>query len=552
MQAPTDPVIADVIVLGSGGAALTAALTAKDFGAEDVIIVEKSNLIGGTTAMSGGMMWIPNNHHQREAGIEDSWDDVVTYLDSLAPNQLDPITLEAFLTGGPDMVRHLADHTPAKLRALAALPDYQPDTPGAMTEGGRSLDNDPFDFIKLGNWATRVVPPKMGPPRRTSYHEDLVLGPREPAELAERELRDSRGRGQALIGALLRAVLDRDIEIRFEHRAMELIKEGPKVTGVVAETPDGPITLRARSGVVIATGGFEWNQALVNTFLRGPMTGPVSVPECEGDGLVMAMKIGAKLGNMANAFWMPSALEYQPQHRDAKPNYLLCQHERTLPGSILVNQSGKRFIDEAANYNALGMGLLSFDPSSHSYPNLPYYLVFDHRYREKYTVFGFTPDRELSNMFHVAETLEALAEQIAIEPDALAATVKRFNALVDQGNDTDFHRGNNSYDNFWGDPAFEAPFKTLGRIDQGPFYAVKMESGVLGTNGGPKTNEHAQVLDWQDQPIEGLYAAGNVMAAPLAMIYGGGGGTLGPALTFGYLAGKHVGQLGARLGRKSA
>ena len=378
---------ADVVVLGSGGAALTAAIAARDYGAEEVIILEKSNLVGGTTAMCGGMLWIPNNHHQLEAGVEDSWEDAVTYLDSLAPDQLDPELLEGFLTGGPEMLRHLADHTPVRLRTLPGFPDYQPDFPGSPAEGGRSLDNDVFPFSELGNWATRVVPPKAGAPRLTSYHEDLNLGPRDSDVLEERRRTDSRGRGQALVGALLRAVLDRDVAIHFEHRATRLYKDGQRIIGVQADTPDGERTVHARRGVILATGGFEWNKELVQTFLRGPMTGPVSVPECEGDGLLMAIEAGAKLGNMSNAFWMPSTLEWQQQHRNAKPNYLLCQHERTLPGAILVNRAGKRFVDEAANYNALGMALHAFDANAHDYPNLPYFLIFDQRHRSKYPVF---------------------------------------------------------------------------------------------------------------------------------------------------------------------
>lgn len=531
---------ADVVVLGSGGAALTAAIAASDFGASEVLILEKSNMIGGTTAMSGGMLWIPCNHHQADVGVEDSWDDVIAYLDALAPDQLDPVVLEAFLVGGPEMVRYLEEKTPVKLRTLAGLPDYQPDFPGGRIEGGRSLDNDVFPFEELGNWATRVVPPKLGPPRYSSYHEDMNLGGISQELKEARTISDSRGRGQALVGALLRGVLDRDIDIKFEHRASKLHRDGERIVGVTAQTNDGEKHVRARKGVVIATGGFEWNKELVQTFLRGPMTGPVSVPESEGDGLLMSMDIGAKLGNMSNAFWMPSALEWQVRHRDAKPNYMLCQHERTLPGSVMVNRSGKRFVDEAANYNALGMALHAFDANAHDYLNLPYFLIFDQRYRDKYNAFGFTPEKPLSEMFHIAATLEELADAIGVNPSGLVASVSRFNEYASHGQDPDFDRGNNAYDNYWGDPDFEGPARTLGPLDIAPYYAVKMESGVLGTNGGPKTDGYARVLDWQDRPIEGLYAAGNVMAAPLAMIYGGGGGTLGPALTFGFLAGRHA------------
>ena len=201
--------VADVVVLGSGGAALTAAITAHDFGAEEVIIVEKSNMVGGTTAMSGGMLWIPNNHYENDEGIDDSWDEVVTYLDSLAPDQLDPEVLEGFLEGGPEMVRYLTDRTLVRFRTMTGFPDYQPDNPGAKVQGGRTLDSVVFPFTELGNWATRVVPPKSGPPMSTTFYENAHLGELDAEIMDERKRTDSRGMGQALVGGLLKAVLDR-------------------------------------------------------------------------------------------------------------------------------------------------------------------------------------------------------------------------------------------------------------------------------------------------------------------------------------------------------
>jgi len=534
---------ADVVVLGSGGAALTAAIAAYDFGAQDVVILEKSGMVGGTTAMSGGMLWIPNNLYQQEAGIEDSDEDVVAYLDALAPGALDPDTLGAFLERGPEMIRYFAEKTPVRFHAYADFPDYQPYLPGAKAEGGRSLDNEAFSFEQLGKWAARVNPTKMAYPVRGSLME-AINGTLDEATLAEREAHDYRGLGQALIGALFKAVLDRDIPIEFEKRARKLVKAGDRVIGVIAEDADGrDFRVRARRGVVIATGGFEWNETLVKAFLRGPLTGPVSVPENEGDGLVMAIEAGAQLGNMQNAFWQQSVLEFKPQHRAAKPNYLLGSDERARPGAILVNRAGKRFVNEAANYNAMGKALHVFDAGTHSYANLPYWLIIDQRYKGKYPTFTSPPGGPIPPYMIQADTLEALAEKAGIEPQGLATTVARFNQMVRNGHDDDFNRGDNSYDNFymWGDPAFDPPYRTLGLIDQGPFYAVKMESGALGTCGGPKTNGEAQVLDWSGNPIPGLYAAGNAMAAVLGEAYGGAGGTLGPGMTFGYIAGKHLG-----------
>ena len=534
---------ADVIVLGSGGAALTAAIAAYDFGAQDVVILEKSGMVGGTTAMSGGMLWIPNNLYQQAAGIADSDEDVVAYLDALAPGALDPDTLGAFLERGPEMIRYFAEKTPVRFHAYADFPDYQPYMPGAKAEGGRSLDNEAFSFEQLGKWAARVNPTKMAYPVRGSLME-AINGTLDEATLAEREAGDYRGLGQALIGALFKAVLDREIPVEFEKRARKLVKAGDRVIGVIAEDADGrDFRVRARRGVVIATGGFEWNETLVKAFLRGPLTGPVSVPENEGDGLVMAIEAGAQLGNMQNAFWQQSVLEFKPQHRAAKPNYLLGSDERARPGAILVNRAGKRFVNEAANYNAMGKALHAFDAGTHSYANLPYWLIIDQRYKDKYPTFTSPPGGPIPPYMIQADTLEELAEKAGIDPQGLATTVARFNQMVRNGHDDDFNRGDNSYDNFymWGDPAFDPPYRTLGLIDQGPYYAVKMESGALGTCGGPKTNGEAQVLDWSGNPIPGLYAAGNAMAAVLGEAYGGAGGTLGPGMTFGYIAGKHLG-----------
>ena len=532
----------DVVVLGSGGAAMTAAISAYDFGAKDVVILEKSGMVGGTTAMSGGMLWIPNNHHQQEAGISDTDEDIVAYLDSLAPGALDPETLWAFMEKGPEMVRYLAEKTPVRLHAFADFPDYQPYMPGAKPDGGRSLDNDAFPFETLGKWAGRVNPTKMAYPVRGSLME-AIHGTLDEATLAERERGDYRGLGQALAGALFKAVLDRNIPVEFEKRARKLVRDGDRIVGVIAEDASGKdFRVRARRGVVIATGGFEWNEMLVKTFLRGPLTGPVSVPENEGDGLLMAIEAGAQLGNMQNAFWQQSVLEMKPA-RGAKPNYMLGSDERARPGAILVNRAGKRFVNEAANYHAMGKALHAFDAGTHSYANLPYWLIIDQRYKNKYPAFSSLPGSPAPSYMMQADTLEELAQKAGIDPAGLKATVERFNGMVRNGHDDDFNRGDNTYDNYymWGDTDFEPPYRTLGLIDQGPYYAVKMEAGALGTSGGPKTNADAQVVDWEGNPIQGLYAAGNVMSAVLGDVYGGAGGTLGPGLTFGYIAGRHLG-----------
>jgi 3-oxosteroid 1-dehydrogenase len=534
---------ADVVVLGSGGAALVAALAAHHYGAAQVVILEKSGMVGGTTAMSGGMLWIPLNHHQQEHGVEDSAEEVVAYLDALAPERLDPDSMSGFLEGGPEMVKFLADHTPVRLRLFTGFPDYQPNVIGAKRHGGRSLDPEAYPFDDLGSAASRVNPPKSGLPKLTSRMEDYYreIG---PEELEERRKRDFRGQGQALIGSLYRGVLDRDIPIHFETRARQLCVDGDRVVGVVAEQNGRTLRVQARKGVVIATGGFEWNDQLVKAFLRGPMTGPISVPECEGDGLLMAMEVGASLGNMSNAWWMTSSKESAAGHRDARANFLPSQVERTFPGSIMVNRAGRRFVNEALNYNAIGYVLHNFDGDRYEFSNLPYWLIFDSRFISRYRMFTSRPGEPAPTWATRADTLEELGDLIGIDATALADTVERFNGYVAKGHDDDFGRGDSTYDNFWGDQDLPPPFSTLGVIDQPPYYAIEMEAGVNGTCGGPRANEHAQVIDWDGKPIPGLYVGSNTMAAVTAGVYGGAGGTIGPGMTFGYLAGRHAAEHG--------
>lgn len=531
---------ADVVVLGTGAAGLTAALAAYDFGAGDVLILEKFGMIGGTSAMSGGMLWIPLNDQQEENGVEDSYDKVVTYVDGLADDgHLDPETFGAFLEEGPEMLRWFEAKTPVRLRLFPGFPDYQSWAEGAMDHGGRSLDNDVFPFAELGSWAKWVNPPKTGWPRRTSMIEDYYT-PNLPADvLADREERDCRGQGQALIGSLLKGVIDRGIPLHRESRARHLISDGNRIVGVVTEEEGKELRVEARKGVVIATGGFEWNEKLVHTFLRGPMTGPVSVPECEGDGLLMAMEVGASLGNMGKSWWLQSSQELAA-HGRGKANYLIGNSERTRPRSILVNRAGRRFVNEAANYNAIGPVLHNFDANTHDYPNMPFWIIVDQTYVERYRFFNTTKPGAAPPWALSADTVAELGEKLGIDGATLTQTVDRFNADVRAGRDTEFGRGDATYDQFWGDRDFEGVYRTLGLIDTAPFYAVKMESGVLGTCGGPRMNADAQVIDWNDKPIEGLYICSNAMSSPTAGVYGGAGGTLGPGMTFGFIAGRHA------------
>jgi 3-oxosteroid 1-dehydrogenase len=534
----------DVVVLGSGAAGLTAALAAREQGAE-VAVFEKADQIGGTSAWSGGMIWIPCNHHLLDAGLQDTREEALTYLDSLSYGLIDPDLAAAFVDTGPGMVRWLEDATPVRFRTIPGFPDYHPEQPGGRPEGGRSLECPLYSFHELGEWADRVTRGRQlaagaGAAAITISETPLGHGAPKgvpPEELARRMQRDERGLGQALVGMLLRGCLDRGIEPRTGMRAVELLTSEGSVTGVRFE--DGSV-VQARGGVVLATGGFEWDPELTRAFLRGPLERPVSIPTNTGDGLRMAMRVGAALGNMREAWWTATVDVPDPQGEIIP---WMVNGERTRPHTIMVNRSGRRFVNEAANYNAIVGAFHNIDVTTYGYPNLPCWMVFDRFYVERYGLGGWKGDGGTPDWITEASSPPELAHRLGIDAEQLEATVARWNEWVEKGEDPDFGRGRSAHDRWWGDPDLtgEGAVANLGPLDRPPFYAVEVHPGALGTKGGPRTTTDAQVVDIDGVPIGGLYAAGNVMASVMGMTYGGAGGTLGPAMVFGYLAGRHAG-----------
>lgn len=532
-----------VVVLGSGGSGLTAAIAAHDFGAA-VTLLEKHDQISGTTAWSGGMIWIPNNHHEAALPVEDSREKALGYLMSLSHGLIREEMAEAFLDAGPAMIRHLEDGAgPVEFRPIPEFPDYHAEHPGGMPRGGRSLDCPLFAFDELGEWAGRITrSPYYPDPRYSIYDSPLgqaVPSPLDEAELARRAECDERGSGQALVGRLLAACLERGIEPQTGCRAVRLLAEDGNISGVVVER-DGLTQELHGDAVILATGGFEWDEDLKRAFLRGPLTHPVSIQTNTGDGLKMAMRVGAGLGNMREAWWMPV---HEVPREDVSTGVVLVAGSRALPRSIMVNRKGRRFVNEAANYNAFGAAFHEQDVSAFDYANLPCWLIFDQGYIDRYGfgMMGGMPGEAPPQWVMRAPTLAGLAERLGIAPDALAQTVGRWNAMAEVGRDSDFQRGEAAHDIWWGDPDRRgSTAATLGPLDTGPYYAVEIKSGALGTKGGPQTDVNARVLDVDGAPIGGLYAAGNVMASAMGMTYGGPGGTIAPGMVFGYLAGRHA------------
>ena len=529
----------DVVVLGTGAAALAAAIRASDGGAH-VGLFEKADTVGGTSAWSGGMVWIPVNPHMAELGIEDSREEALTYLNSLSHGLIDTDLAAALIDAGPEMVTWFEANTPVKFQIIKDFPDYHPEHPGAKPGGGRSLECPLYPFADLGAWQDQVTVGPQLSGNITMSETSLGRGAPSgvaPEELARRRIRDERGAGQGLIGPLLRACLDRQIEPRTGMRAVELIVDDGRVVGVRFETSDGSVDIGARRGVIIATGGFEWDPELVRAFARGPLARSASVPTNTGDGLKMAMRIGAGLANMREAWWVPT-IDVPVGDRIAAWQV---NGERTRPHCIMVNKRGQRFTNEAANYNALGAAFHVIDVSSFDYINHPAWMVFDRHYLTRYGLAGFRGDGPTPEWIIEAPSIAELAAAIDVPVPALEGTVARWNELSARGEDADFGRGRSAHDRWWGDPSLgDGPQATLGPLDTAPFYAVQVYSGVLGTKGGPRTDGNGQVLDVDGRLIAGLYAAGNAMGSVMGMTYGGAGGTLGPALVFGYLAGRHA------------
>jgi succinate dehydrogenase/fumarate reductase flavoprotein subunit len=525
----------DVIVCGSGGAALVAAIRAHDGGAR-VRVLERSQYVGGTTAVSGGGIWVPMNDHMAEVGGSDTREDALAYCLRLAAGRCDPALIETFVDRGAAVLRWLEEHTPLRLQAMS-WPDYHPEFEGGKATG-RMLEPRLFDKGRCGEWAARLRPaPVLVAPItlqestvdwKAAYFPERV----DVAAVGSRVQHGLVACGQALIAALLAGCLDRGIPIELGARARRLLRDGERVTGVASDDA----AYRGQA-VVLATGGFEWNDDLKRQFLVGPLTHPNSPPVNEGDGLLMAMEAGAALGNMIEAWWYPAAVVPGDDY-DGRQLARFVGTERTAPHSIMVNSRGERFVDEAANYNDMQKAFYFFDANEFAYRNIPCWVVFDAQYRRRYGVVTCGPTDPDPPWLLVGDTLDDLAKAAGIDAAGLARTVARFNRFVAGGRDEDFGRGDSMYDRFHGDPSADHP--NLGTIEEGPFYALPVHTGAVGTKGGPVVNGHAQVIDVRGEPIPGLYAAGNVMANPAGPAYFGGGCSIGTGIVWGFLAGEHA------------
>jgi len=531
------------VVAGSGAAGMTAALTAAHFGLS-ALVIEKAGSFGGSTARSGGGIWAPGNSVLRAAGVADTPEQARAYLAHVAEG-VPAARREALLEYGPEMLGLVLAKTPVRFAWVPGYADYYPEAPGGLS-AGRSIEPVPLDGRRvLGAELARLARPYLPSPVAITQAEYrwLSLGrhPRGVRAAVRVAGRAARARllgqrvlsmGQALAAGLRAGLVASGVPVWLDTPLAGLEVAGGRVTGVRATRDGEPVLIRARRGVLIATGGFERDEQMRRRYQRAPIgtewtTGAAGNT---GDGIRAGLDLGAATGLMDDAWWGPSiALPGGPY---------FCLAERSLPGCVLVNGAGQRFVNESAPYVDAVHAMYEGDTPEN--PHIPAWLIFDQRYRDRYVFAGLPPHRPLPRRWYAAgsvvraDDLAGLARAAGVDADGLVKTVARFNEFAAAGRDEDFGRGDSAYDRYYGDPRLANP--NLAPLARPPFYAVKIVPGDLGTKGGLRTDEQARVLSEDGTVIEGLFAAGNASEAVMGRSYAGAGATIGPAMTFGYIA----------------
>jgi succinate dehydrogenase/fumarate reductase flavoprotein subunit len=543
----------DVAVVGSGAAGLTAAIAAADGGAT-ALVLEKADLLGGTSAFSGGMLWVPGNEPAAAAGVEDSDDHALTYIRRLTNGrEPDPRLVETYVAKAREAVAFLERATPVKFHWTRAFTDYYQDLDGACV--GRSIEPEPYAARdELGEWFGRIresphLPALMldeiagegaaADPKNANAVAAgaAALASHLPTRMAEREANGIRCLGAALVSCLVRAALDLGVTLETGAPAREVVVCDGAVVGLVASVDGVETLVRARYGVVLSAGGFEWNQELVKAFIGVPELKPISPPTNVGDGLVMGIEAGASMANMNSTWAIPVVADHDFEFEGTP--MALQDTPRMEAGVILVNRRGERFTNEAVCYMDMPRSHRVYDPLTQSWPNEPpVWAIFDQRVRSRIAIYDLKPDGPTPDWVFEESTLEGLAERIGVPRDALLRQVETFNANTEAGSDPEFGRGTVWYEGLTsGGPDATRALATLA---EPPFFALRIYEGTIGTNGGLRIDENGQVQALRGGAIPGLYAAGNTAASACGPAYPGGGITLGQAVTFGYLGGMHL------------
>ncbi|MEV4866777.1 3-oxosteroid 1-dehydrogenase [Streptomyces ossamyceticus] len=536
----------DVVVIGSGAAGMTAALTAAKKGLS-CVVVEKAPTFGGSAARSGAGIWLPNNSVIKAAGVPDTPAKAAQYLAAVVGDDVPADRQKAFLDHGPAMLSFVMANSPLRFRWMEGYSDYYPELPGGLPNG-RSIEPDQLDGNVLGAELARLNPAYLAtPPGMVVFSADYkwlaltAVSAKGIAVATECLARGTKAAllgqkpltmGQALAGGLRAGLLSAGVPVWLDTPLTDLHIENGAVTGAVVTRDGSPGLLRARRGVIVGSGGFEHNAAMREQYQEQPVAHwSVGAKENTGDGIRAGQRAGADVALMDDAWWGPAiATPGQPW---------FCLAERTLPGGLLVNAAGARFVNEAGPYSDVVHTMYERDTPAARH--IPAWLIVDQNYRNRYLfkdivpTFPFPAEWYDAGAVHKAWSLDALASAIGVPAGALRATVDRFNSLARQGDDADFGRGDSAYDHYYTDPSVQ-PNSCLAPLWLPPYYALRIVPGDLGTKGGLLTDARARVLRPDGSVIRGLYAAGNASAAVMGRSYAGAGSTIGPAMTFGYVA----------------
>ncbi|WTZ46604.1 3-oxosteroid 1-dehydrogenase [Streptomyces sp. NBC_01390] len=534
------------MVVGAGAAGMTAALTAAKQGLT-CVVVEKAPTFGGSAARSGAGIWIPNNPVILAAGVPDTPAKAAAYLAAVVGPDVPAARQQAFLAHGPAMLSFVMANSPLRFRWMEGYSDYYPELPGGLPNG-RSIEPDQLDGNVLGAELAHLNPPYLAVPSGmvvfSADYKWLALaavnakGTAVAVECLARGTKAAlKGQtpltmGQALAGGLRAGLASAGVPVWLNTPLTDLYLESGAVTGAVVTRGGTAGLLRARRGVIVGSGGFEHNAAMRAQYQQQPIgtEWTVGAKENTGDGIRAGERAGGSLALMDDAWWGP-AIPFLDE-----PYF--CLAERTLPGGLLVNAAGSRFVNEAGPYSDVVHTMYERNAAD---PDIPAWLIVDQNYRNRYLFKDVTPTFVLpaewynSGAVYKAWTVDALATAIGVPAAALRTTVSRFNSLALNGDDTDFGRGDSAYDHYYTDPAV-LPNSCLAPLWLPPYYAFRIVPGDLGTKGGLRTDARARVLRADGTAIPGLYAAGNASAAVMGHSYAGAGSTIGPAMTFGYVA----------------
>lgn len=556
----------DLVIVGSGGGAVPAALVAAQQG-KTAVILEKEDHYGGSTSFSGGVWWIPNNSLLKDAGIPDSFERSREYFDNCVTYQgpgVTPQRRDAFLKAGPVMIDYLRGLGLKVRRPRDDWPDYYDTLPGGEPKG-RSLLAEPFNLHELGEWEDHLAmyPPMRELPMGAEEFPTLFLMKRTLAGMmktlrfaglmAKDKLtgRQTVANGAAIQGRMLQIALREQVNIQLNSPAARLIEEDGRVVGVVIRRDGKDIEVRARLGVIINVGGFSRNKAFRQKVTDGP-TGDEwtsANPGDTGEMVQAMMDIGAATDCLDTAWWVVTSRNTNGEWpegaiwKDGSVRPFMHHLDLSLPHSMMVDQNGRRVANEAGAYMEIGERIYARNRETGG-KAVPCWVIFDKRHRERYPWGAMPPGKTPqawidSGYMKKADTLEEIAALCGIDPAGLATEVERFNAFCDTGVDEDYGRGSRRFDNVHGDPTVK-PNPNLGRIDQGPYYAVAIYPGDVGTAGGVVADEYARVLRDDSSVIPGLYAIGNSTASVFGRCYPAAGASIGASFTFGFVAAHHA------------